>query len=74
MRGAKMKISDALIREFAYCEDRMHSASGNDHAYWLGKCVGIADALCIVHGKEWITAHNALSLGAYHMRRNNAAA
>ena len=73
-----MKISDALIREFAYCEDRMHSARGDecsvDHAYYLGKCVAIADALSIIHGKDWLTAHNALSMGAYHMRRNNAAA
>jgi len=73
-----MKISDALIREFAYCEERMRAASGDecsvDHAYYLGKCVAIADALSIIHGKEWITAHNALSMGAYHMRRNNAAA
>ena len=69
-----MQLSDALIREFIYCEERMRAASGNDHAYWLGKCVGFADALSIIYGKEWITAHNALSLGAYHMRRNNAAA
>jgi hypothetical protein len=69
-----MQLSDALIREFAYCEDRMHAASGDDHAYWLGKCVGIADALAIVHETEWVTAHHALWHAARNMRRNNAAA
>ena len=69
-----MKISDALIREYAECEDKMNDTNGTKHEYWLGKCVGIADALSIIHGKDWLTAHNALSMGAYHMRRNNAAA
>jgi hypothetical protein len=69
-----MQLSDALIREFSYCEDRMHAASGDDHAYWLGKCVGIADALAIVHETDWVTAHNALWRAAHKMRQQNATA
>ena len=69
-----MKISDALIREYAECEDKMNAESGDYRAYWLGKSVGIATALAIVHETDWVTACDALRNAAYHMRRNNAAA
>ena len=69
-----MQLSDALIREYAECEDNMNAASGDKHEYWLGKCFGISTALAIVHETDWVTAHHALWNAARNMRQQNAAA
>jgi len=74
MRGAAVKLSDKMVRQFAEAEDIMHAASGDEHSYWLGKCVGIADAVAIMLDVEWITAHNMLGNAANHMRKQHDAA
>ena len=68
-----MKLSDNMVRAFADAEDIMHAANGASHEYWLGKCVGMADAVAILLDVDWITAHNMLGKAAYHMRQSNAA-
>ena len=68
-----MKLSDNMVRAFADAEDIMHAASGDDHTYWLGKCVGMAVAVAIMLDVDWITAHTMLGKAAYHMRQSNAA-
>lgn len=68
-----MKLSDKMVREFAQAEDIMHAANGDDHTYWLGKCVGMTDAVAILLDVDWITAHKMLRNAAYHMRKADAA-
>lgn len=67
-----MKLSDKMVREFADAEDIMHAASGADHTYWLGKCVGMTDAVAILLDVDWLTAHNMLGEAAYRMRKADA--
>lgn len=68
-----MKLSDNMVRAFADAEAMMHAANGADHEYWLGKCVGMADAVAIMLDVDWITAHNMLGNAAYRMRQADAA-
>ena len=69
-----MKLSDKMVRAFADAETMMHAANGADHEYWLGKCVGMADAVAIMLDVEWITAHSMLGNAANHMRKQHDAA
>lgn len=68
-----MKLSDKMVRAYADAEGIMHAANGANHEYWLGKCVGMAEAVAIMLDVDWITAHNMLRKAAYHMRKTDAA-
>lgn len=64
--------SDKMVREFAQAVNIMNKSSGDEHTYWLGKCVGMADAVAVLCYVDWITAHTMLENAANHMRKADA--
>lgn len=68
-----MKLSDKMVRAFADAMVMMHATNGADHEYWLGKCVGMADAVAIMLDVDWITVYNMLERAVEKLRQADAA-
>ena len=59
-----MQISEQLAKEFLWVRKESTESSGHKHEYYLGKQVGMATALALVYGVQWIEAHEALQKAA----------
>lgn len=60
----QMQISEQLAKEFFWVRKETIESSGQRHEYYLGKQVGMATALALVYGVQWIDAHEALHKAA----------
>lgn len=60
----QMQISEQLAKEFFWVRKEAMESSGQRHEYYLGKQVGMAMALALVYGVQWVEAHEALHKAA----------
>lgn len=59
-----MHISEQLAKEFLWVRREAVESSGLRHEYYLGKQVGMATTLALIHGVQWLEAYDALQKAA----------